>query len=144
MKCERWLAAKASGVLIGPGCPAHISRLRLSPAETIKVIIEAGGVPVLAHPAHSGPTVVERIPEFVSYGLRGLEVHYPHHSPDEVEMLLRLCQKHDLIATGGTDFHGPDSAEGAPLGSLYVPMECTERLWAAATNAAGRASAPRG
>lgn len=135
---------QAFDLFIGPGCPAHVSRLRLSPAETIQTIVQAGGVPVLAHPAHSGPTVVERIPEFVDCGLRGLEVYYPHHSSDEVKMLLRLCQEHNLIATGGTDFHGPDSEEGAPLGSVYVPMECAEQLRTAATNAAGRASAPRG
>jgi predicted metal-dependent phosphoesterase TrpH len=129
---------------IGPGCPAHVSRLRLTPAETIQAIVEAGGVPVLAHPAHSGPAAVKRIPKFVTHGLRGLEVYYPHHSPDEVEMLLSLCQEYDLIATGGTDFHGPDSDEGAPLGSIHVPMACADRLREAATNAAGRASAPQG
>jgi predicted metal-dependent phosphoesterase TrpH len=117
---------------IGPGCPAHIPRLRLTPAEAIRAVVEAGGVPVLAHPAHSGPAVVERIPEFVGYGLRGLEVYYPRHSPDEIEMLLRLCREHGLIVTGGTDFHGPDSEEGAPLGSVYVPTECAERLREAA------------
>jgi predicted metal-dependent phosphoesterase TrpH len=125
---------EAFDLLIGPGCPAHISRLRLSPAETIQTIIRAGGVPVLAHPAHSGPPVIERIPEFVGYGLRGLEVYYPHHSPGEVEMLLGLCWEHDLIATGGTDFHGQDSEEGAPLGSVYVPTECAKRLREAAAS----------
>jgi predicted metal-dependent phosphoesterase TrpH len=127
---------------IGPGGPAHVPRLRLSPAETIGAIIEADGVPVLAHPAHSGPAVVARIPEFVGYGLRGLEVHYPCHSPDEVEMLLGLCREHGLVATGGTDFHGPDSEEGVPLGSVDVPPECVEGLRAAAMSEAGRAAAP--
>ena len=122
---------------IGPGCHAHVPRLRLSPAEAIQVIVVAGGVPVLAHPAHSGFAVVERIPELVDYGLRGLEVYYPHHPPDEIEALLRLCWEQGLIATGGTDFHGPDSEEGAPLGSVHVPMACAERLRAAITNAVG-------
>jgi predicted metal-dependent phosphoesterase TrpH len=122
---------------IGPEGPAHIPRLRLSPAETIQVIVEAGGVPVLAHPAHSGPSVVERISEFVGCGLRGLEVYYPRHSRGEIEMLLGMCREHGLIATGGTDFHGPDSEEGVPLGSIYVPMACVEKLRAAATSAAG-------
>jgi predicted metal-dependent phosphoesterase TrpH len=129
---------------IGPGRPAQVPRLRLSPAEAIQAIVEAGGVPVLAHPAHSGPVVVERVPEFVRCGLCGLEVYYPRHSPGEVEMLLELCHKHGLIATGGTDFHGPNSEEGAPLGSVYVPPECADRLREAAMNGAGRASALRG
>ena len=118
--------------LLGPGCPAYIPRLRLAPEEALQMIAEAGGVPVLAHPAHSGPAVVARIPELVGYGLRGLEVYYPYHSTDEVEILLRLCREHGLLATGGTDFHGPNSEEGAPLGSVHVPMECAERLREAA------------
>jgi predicted metal-dependent phosphoesterase TrpH len=117
---------------LAPGRPAYIPRLRLAPEETIRMIVEAGGVPVLAHPAHSGPAVVVRIPELVGYGLRGLEVHYPYHSPDDVDLLLGLCREHGLLVTGGSDFHGPESEEGAPLGSIYVPTECAERLREAA------------
>jgi hypothetical protein len=43
-------------------------------------------------------------------------------------MLLALCQEYELIATGGTDFHAPDNAEGAQLGSIYVPSVCVEQL----------------
>ena len=118
---------------IGPNGPAHVPRLRLTPKETIEMILQARGVPVLAHPAHSGPAVTARIPEFVAYGLCGLEVYYPHHSPEDVAMLQEMCQEHGLHATGGTDFHGPDSEEGAPLGSIHVPLECAERLRETAT-----------
>jgi predicted metal-dependent phosphoesterase TrpH len=75
---------------------------------------------------------VKRIPEFVSYGLRGLEVYYPNHSPEETEMLLGLCQQHGLLATGGSDFHGPGADEGSPPGSIHVPLACAERLRRAA------------
>jgi predicted metal-dependent phosphoesterase TrpH len=129
---------------IGPNGPAHIPRLRLDPRETIEIILRAGGVPVLAHPAHSGPTVTARVPEFVAYGLCGLEVYYPHHSPEDVAMLQGMCQEYGLLATGGTDFHGPDSEEGAPMGSIHVPMECARRLRnMVATHGADRASAPQ-
>jgi predicted metal-dependent phosphoesterase TrpH len=129
---------------IGPDGPAHVPRLRLAPRDTIKMILHAGGVPVLAHPAHSGPAVTARVPEFVAYGLRGLEVYYPHHSPGDVAMLLELCREYGLLATGGTDFHGPDSEEGVPLGSIHVPLECAERLRAAAaTRGADPVAAPQ-
>ncbi len=108
--------------------PAYVPRPRLSPPDVIRAIVGAGGVPVLAHPAHSGPAAVERVPEFVGYGLRGVEVYYPDHSPEQVEMLLGLCQEYRLLVTGGSDFHGPGFEEGAPLGSVYVPAECAERL----------------
>jgi predicted metal-dependent phosphoesterase TrpH len=117
---------------IGRDGPAYAPRLRLTPPEVIEVITEADGIPVIAHPAHSGTAAVERLPEFVGYGLRGVEVYYPHHSPEDVETLLRLCREHGLLATGGADFHGRRVREGMALGSVYVPWECVERLREAA------------
>ena len=118
--------------LIGLDGPAYVSRLRMAPRDVIGAIREAGGVPVLAHPAHSGPEVLAHILEFVGYGLRGIEVYYPAHSPAERAVLLELCREHNLLATGGTDFHAPTSMEGAMLGSICVPMACATRLREAA------------
>ena len=113
---------------IGLDGPAYVSRLRMAPPDVIGAIRQAGGVPVLAHPAHSGPEVLAHIPEFVGYGLQGIEVFYPAHSHDQRAKLLELCQAHGLLATGGTDFHAPTSNEGAMLGSVHVPMACALRL----------------
>jgi predicted metal-dependent phosphoesterase TrpH len=113
---------------IGNDGPAYVPRLRLTPPEVILAIRTAGGIPVIAHPVHSGAAAVRRIPEFVGYGLRGIEVYYPHHSPEDVEMLLGLCREHGLLATGGSDFHGPSVREGVALGLIDVPWECVERL----------------
>jgi predicted metal-dependent phosphoesterase TrpH len=113
---------------IGNDGPAYVPRLRLMPAETIRAILEAGGIPVIAHPAYSGQMAVSRIPEFAEYGLRGVEVFYPGHTDQEVAMLQALCQKHDLLVTGGSDFHGPSLGEGSALGSIFVPPECLDRL----------------
>lgn len=115
---------------IGNGGPAYVPRLRLTPAEVIEAIHRAGGVAVLAHPAYSAAT--ERIGEFVDLGLEGLEVYYPEHSPEEVEMLLRLCSRYGLVATGGSDFHSPSHEEGAPMGSVFVPSACVTALKARA------------
>jgi predicted metal-dependent phosphoesterase TrpH len=115
---------------VARGKPAYVPRLRLTPAEVIEGIHAAGGVAVLAHPAHSG--AVDLIPELVSLGIQGLEVYYPRHSRSDVRQLLVLCQRYDLIATGGSDFHAADHEEGAPLGSIFVPKECVEALQRAA------------
>ena len=118
------------------GGPAYFPRLKLSPVEVIATIRQAGGVPVLAHPFHSGPAAVRRIPEFVGYGLRGLEVYHPDHSPDDSAALLEMCRIYDLIATGGSDFHFPSHEggihAGTELGSIPVPGECVRRLRAEA------------
>jgi predicted metal-dependent phosphoesterase TrpH len=110
--------------------PAYVPRLRLTPPEVIEGIQGAGGVAVLAHPACSG--VLDRVEEFASYGLQGLEVYYPGHSPEDTHALKDLCRRLDLLATGGSDFHAPGGAEGAPLGSVYVPWECLLQLHRAA------------
>jgi len=117
---------------IGNDGPAYVPRLRLTPPEVIQIITEAGGVPVIAHPAHSGAAAVERIPEFIGYGLRGVEVYHPNHSTEETDMLLGLCEQHGLLVTGGSDFHGPGIEQGSSLGSVHVPLECVERLREAA------------
>lgn len=111
---------------IGRDGPAYVSRLRMTPPEVIRAIREAGGVAVLAHPAHSNVTA--RIEEFVGYGLQGLEVYYPTHSPHDVATLLALCRRFDLLATGGSDFHGPGYDEGVLLGAVHVPPQCAEEL----------------
>jgi len=117
---------------IGNDGPAYVPRLRLTPPEVIQAIRQAGGVPVIAHPGLTGPEAVDRIPEFVAYGLGGVEVYYPQHPPETVNRLLALCREHKLLATGGSDFHGLDVAGGTQLGSVHVPFECTERLRRAA------------
>jgi predicted metal-dependent phosphoesterase TrpH len=123
---------EAFGRFIGRDGPAYVPRLRLTPSEAIQMIAAAGGVPVIAHPAHSGPAAVARIPEFVGYGLRGVEVYYPHHSPEKIEMLLELSREYGLLVTGGSDFHGSGVEGGTSLGEVYVPLECAERLQEAA------------
>jgi predicted metal-dependent phosphoesterase TrpH len=120
---------------LGRGGRAYVSRPRLTPCEAIAAITEAGGVPVLAHPACTGEQAIGRVAELVDCGVRGLEVYYPQQGPDDVELLLGLCERYGLLTTGGSDFHSPDGAEGAPLGSVDVPFECLERLRQAAAAA---------
>ncbi len=121
---------------IGREGPAYVPRLRMTPRQAIEAILKAGGVPVLAHPVHSGAGVASRIPEFVRYGLRGVEVYYPHHRPEDVAFLLSMCQTHGLLATGGSDYHGPSVRAGISLGAVDVPFACFEALREAARSGA--------
>ena len=129
---------------IGRDGPAYFPRLRLEPPEVIQTILEAGGVPVLAHPAHSGPAAVDAIPDLVRLGLRGIEVHHPDHSVEDVERLLELARAYGLIATGGSDFHGPDVDRGGALGSPSAPPGCAEQLRGAAAFVTERRPLKRG
>jgi predicted metal-dependent phosphoesterase TrpH len=116
--------AEAFNLYIGRGRPAYAERYKLLPADAVRTIVKAGGIPVLAHPLE----VVGLVPALVGSGLIGLEAHYPGYAPDETEFLLRLAKKHGLIATGGSDFHGADILPGHDLGSVAVPYQAVEQL----------------
>lgn len=114
---------------IGWGGPAYIPRVPLPPGEAIRLIRQAGGVAILAHPAAS--RVTSYIPMLVSLGLQGVEVYYPEHSPEDEKALLTLARRYRLLVTGGSDFHGIERA-GASLGNSGVPLRLLQRIRQAA------------
>jgi 3',5'-nucleoside bisphosphate phosphatase len=84
--------------------PANVPRRRLTPAEAVRIIRRARGVPVLAHPGLANRD--ELIPELVDAGLLGIEAFYPEHSSGQITMYREMCARLGLVATGGSDFHG--------------------------------------
>jgi predicted metal-dependent phosphoesterase TrpH len=111
--------------------PAYVERDKTTPAEAIQLIKRAAGIPVLAHP-FSCDSPESLIIELKPSGLMGLEVYYGNYSPLQVQELLRLAVKYDLVPTGGSDFHGLDSLTEPPLGTVDVPLESAKRLMALA------------
>ena len=84
-----------------------------SPLEGVRMIVGAGGVPVLAHPATHGkyrPMEDEVIRELAEAGLFGLEVGHRDNTEDGKRWLLSLAKKFGLEVTGSSDYHG----EGKP------------------------------
>lgn len=105
---------------IGAGRPAYVRRQLLDLRESIDLIRDAGGVPVMAHP---GLTRRDELIEYlVKLGVRGLEVYYPRHDFVDVSRYRKLCARFDLFATGGSDFHGVGKDETPPGGSS-MPAE---------------------
>jgi predicted metal-dependent phosphoesterase TrpH len=106
--------------------PAHVPRKRLTPAEAIAVIRKARGVPVLAHPGVAANDDI--IPALVEAGLMGVEAYYAEHSAAQTAAYVETCRRFDLIATGGSDFHGPHTGRTNPPGTPAVPMAAWEGL----------------
>jgi hypothetical protein len=71
-------------------------------------------------------------------------VYHPDHAGQDVEGLLELSRTHELIATGGSDFHGPGVDRGGPLGPLSAPPGCAEQLREAAVFATEEGPLKRG
>jgi 3',5'-nucleoside bisphosphate phosphatase len=110
--------------------PANVPRHRLTPIEAIDVIRRARGVPVLAHPGLADRDAL--IPALVEAGLEGIETYYAEHSAEQVRSYLDLCRRFDLVATGGSDYHGPHTGRANPPGTPAVPISAWEGLQARA------------
>ena len=105
-----------------------------SPVEGVRMIVAAGGVPVLAHPATHGryrPMSDAVIGELADEGLFGLEVDHRDNTDEGKRDLRRLAAKYGLEITGASDYHGA----GKPnrLGENTTSAEVLERLIAAGT-----------
>ena len=86
-----------------------LERPKPTPEEAIAMIIQAGGVPVLAHPSllnFSDTNLDNLLCRLTTAGLKGLECHYSLHAPAQTAFYCHLAQKHGLLITGGSDFHG--------------------------------------
>lgn len=103
-------------------------------AETIKIINNAGGLAVLAHPTTFDKSL-EKIAaiskHLQKYGLAGIEAIYPGHSKKVNKALFAIAENLNLLVTGGSDFHGTIkqgiSIGGAPV-MPPVPYELLEKL----------------
>ena len=108
-----------------------------SPLDGVRMIVAAGGVPVLAHPATQGRyrVIEERaIAELVAAGLFGLEIHHRDNTEDGKVRLYELAAKYDLVVTGSSDYHGV----GKPnrLAENTTEPEALARIVAAGTGSA--------
>ena len=110
---------------LGPERPGFVPGSPIAPAQIIRLIRDAGGIPVLAHPVYLKRD--ELIEEFMRQGLAGLEVYHSSHTPDLVRHYERIAARLQLLKTGGSDYHG-DSKEGVPVGAAAIPLELIEGL----------------
>jgi len=94
---------------------AGYREMKADMAQTVETVHQSGGIAIIAHPGRG-----EREPqEFTFYTpdlldqvraeipLDGIEVYYPTHTPELVEMYLAYAQQHGLLIGAGSDSHGP-------------------------------------
>jgi hypothetical protein len=112
---DRWL---------GNGKPACIEKRTVTFEEAARLIHDAGGLAVYAHPGGAASRTV--LEELASHGLDAVEVRHPSHTADEIARLAALTDELGLVPSGGSDWHG--SPEGyRALGSMKVPADWLER-----------------
>jgi predicted metal-dependent phosphoesterase TrpH len=122
---------------LGSGKPGHVPRKKLTPEDAVRLLRRAGGAPVFAHPGLAGRD--DLVPALVTAGLMGIECYYPEHSAAQTGGYVELCRRHGLVATGGSDFHGP-RVRASQLGDPSIPLAVWDALRAKMAEA--RASRP--
>lgn len=121
--------------VLRPGSPYYISTHAIDTVHAIRLVREAGGVPVLAHPAasrHSGPVEREALGRFVDAGLWGIELEHPENREEWLPLLREQAHDLGLTATGASDYHGAGKTNR--LGECVTAHEVVERIRAQAVH----------
>lgn len=113
---------------LGEGRPGFVPKYKCTPIKAVHLISMAKGVPVLAHPGLSDGSncIPSLINSLKTEGLQGIEVYHPSHTPDVSQYYYQICKKHDLVATGGSDYHGMKNQN--QLGSVNVSLDVVDQI----------------
>lgn len=106
--------------VLSGGKPAFVPVERPSPAETVDVIWDSGGVPVLAHPGEqfSLPEDRDDIIRVIDAGIAGLEVYCSYHDAADEEAFGGLADELGLVKTAGSDYHGSPVKPHIKMGQI--------------------------
>lgn len=115
--------------VLHPRSEYYVPTYALDTLEAIRLVREAGGVPVLAHPVaerQRTPTPPEAVREFAAAGLGGIELEHPENREDWLPPLRAVAAELGLLVTGSSDYHGA----GKPnrLGERTTPPETVALL----------------
>lgn len=120
---------------LGSSSPYYVAKADLEIMYALELVAGAGGVTVLAHSRAARGRIVpeETIAAMAAAGLTGIEVDHLDHDQPTREQLRGLAAELDLVATGGSDFHGQKKT--FPLGAELTSEASLEALMARATGA---------
>lgn len=120
---------------LGTNGSAYVDKFRIECSHAIELILNAGGIPVLAHPGLLNCKTDDQFDKLIAglkeMGIQGVEVFYSEHTQEQTRLFSDLARNHDLVMTGGTDFHGaiqPEIALGTGKGGLFVSYKVFEKL----------------
>lgn len=116
--------------------PCNVEKRFFPADQAIDLVHRAGGVAVLAHPSFITPdrrALEQLLDALCGFGLDGLEAYNNGATRDDVDELIGLARRRNLIVTGGSDYHGFAGDEGRigwSRGILPIPYACVEEIQA--------------
>lgn len=93
---------------------------KMSYEECINLILNSGGIPVLAHPKSlelDDSDLILLIEKLITCGLQGIEVYHSSHTKEEREFYMDIANRYGLLVSGGSDYHGKSVKPEIELGS---------------------------
>lgn len=110
--------------------PAFVERSKIGYKEALKLIADAKGIAVLAHPGEIYKNIfIEKVIKSLKiYGLKGIEVFHPSHSARVVNDYYNLAKKYSLQITGGSDCHGISINGDYGLGTIGMNEALTYKF----------------
>lgn len=114
----------------------YVQRKRISAQTAIELIHKAGGYAFLAHGFRSfaeaeADKLFETLDALRAFGLDGVECYHGRQTVHQTELLLRYCEQHELLVSGGSDFHGeykPDVHLATMPYGLKLPVALIQKL----------------
>lgn len=119
---------------LGDHTKYFIPREKITPEIGVELILQAGGIPILAHPIlyrMSDARLEELVARLKTAGLVGIEAIYATYNLAQERQIRKLADQYDLCISGGSDYHGeakPDLEMGTGYGKLFVPEDVLGRL----------------
>lgn len=112
---------------LGIGCPFYLPKPKVTPEHVIRLINQAGGIAILAHPYSyklSKTEIEDMLDDLIPAGLSGMECYYSTYDDGQMQELRNIAHAKNLLISGGSDFHGtvkPDISIGTGHGNLRIP-----------------------
>lgn len=121
---DRGITATIDAAILKYINPHKPRRDRIDGSTAVKAILHAGGIPVWGHPLGgegeqrlSAEMFQAQLEYLIGQGIQGLECCYSRYATPDREFLLEQAKVHNLLISGGSDYHGSNKAD-LPLGRL--------------------------
>lgn len=109
--------AHAFRTYLGNNASSYEKKYFISPADAVKMIHDAGGIAVLAHPGHFDDDTLSTI---LQEKFDAIEAIHPSHSSQQQQRLIEISKKMGIPYSGGSDFHGGTSTDRGYIGLYFL------------------------
>ncbi len=110
---------------LGNHAPAYEKKVHISPGSAFKIIRDAGGIAIIAHPGNLSENLIK---DLMYAGADGFEVIHPSHNDQQTKYYKWLCNAYFLLPSGGSDYHGGKKNDDNNFGKYTITKSAIENM----------------